>query len=554
MPNPTGKGRIRIVTCLALALFAAGCSDEGGPQSQPSPRSAPPETTTTTLPPVALPEDSPSLRNIVPAPVSARPDDAANFALRPETGIEVSAEGQDPAAAREVGRYLAGALKPATGYELPVDIVDEARPSAVALRLAGGEAGIKPQGYRLEVRRDGVTITATDVAGLFNGAHTLRQLLPADIERPERVERQWVIAGGVVSDQPRFGYRGTLLDVARHFFPADVVKRHIDRIAQYKINYLHLHLADDQGWRLEIKSWPKLATVGGQTQVGGGQGGYYTQEQYRDIVAYAAARGVTIVPEIDMPGHTNAALTAYPELNCSGQTAKPYTDTQVGFSSLCIRSEETYRFAKDVIGEVAGLTPGPYVHIGGDEAQSTTDADYKRFFTRVLPMVEDNGKRALGWHEYAKAGPPKSAVVQYWRIEQEESGTRAAAANGNKVLMSPANKTYLDMKYSPNDPWGNKWAGPVGVRTSYDWDPARFLSGVGEGSVVGVEAPLWTELVETEDDIERMAFPRIPAIAEVGWTAQANRSWQAFSGRLAEQGERLSVQGIAFHRSPEVPW
>ncbi|MGH3450680.1 MAG: beta-N-acetylhexosaminidase [Haloechinothrix sp.] len=525
------------------AMLLAACTSDGAP-APPRPTVTP--APTTAPPAVQLPADTPLLTSVIPKPVRVEPDKRANFPL--DTATEIRARGE----AAEVAGYLRELLRPAVGSDLPVTGSDETGGGAIVLRLADDPA-LSGEGYRLEVARDGITLTAAEAAGLFAGAQTLRQLLHPDIEDGKLVAGA-AVAGGTITDRPRFAYRGAMLDVARHFFGVDVVKRHIDRIAQYKINHLHLHLADDQGWRIEIKSWPKLTEVGGKTEVGGGKGGYYTQDEYRDIVAYAASRGVTVVPEIDMPGHTNAALSAYPELNCSGKAPAQYTGTQVGFSSLCIDKEITYQFVRDVLGELAALTTGEFLHIGGDEATSTSPADYRAFFDKVLPMIGAEGKRVLGWHEYAEAQLPDTAVVQYWRIEATNEPVRKAAQAGRQVLMSPANKTYLDMKYFESDPWGNKWAGPVSVRTAYDWDPAGFLHGVGEESILGVETPLWTELVESEEDVERMAFPRIPAIAEVGWSAQSAREWPEFSERLAAHASRLNAQGIDFHRSPDVPW
>lgn len=491
-----------------------------------------------------LPDDAPSLSDVIPAAETVRPVKEDNFALTKQSAISV-ADG-----ARAAGDYLAEVLRPATGFSLPVVSGEDSTGGIQLVLREGGDP--QDESYRLEVARDGVTLSAASPAGLFAGAHTLRQLLPVDVERGKTVDREWVLAGGVIEDEPRFGYRGAMLDVARHFFGVDVVKRYIDRVAQYKVNYLHLHLADDQGWRIAIDGWPKLTEVGARNEVGGGKGGFYTKKQYREIVAYAQSRGVTIVPEIDMPGHTNAALTSYPKLNCDGKAPPPYTDTKVGFSSLCIDKPVTYDFARDVITQIAEMTPGPYFHIGGDEANSTKDADYRTFFDKVLPMVVKAGKRPIGWHEYAKANVPRSGVVQYWRIETEDGPTERQANGGRRVLMSPADKTYLDMKYAESNPWGNSWAGAVDVRTAYEWEPTKELAGVGDGEVLGVEAPLWTELVTSEDEIERMAFPRMQAIAEVGWSKQTK--WSDFRERLSGQAERMTAQGIAFHRDPGVPW
>lgn len=361
-------------------------------------------------------------------------------------------------------------------------------------------------------------------------------------------------AGARVLDYPRFAHRGAMLDVARHFFPSDVVKRYIDEIALYKINHLHLHLSDDQGWRIVIDSWPRLATYGGSTQVGGGAGGYYTKAQYTDIVNYAAERSITIVPEIDMPGHTNAALASYAELNCNNVAPPLYTGTNVGFSSLCVRKELTYQFVDDVIREIAALTPGPYLHIGGDEAQSTSDPDYRALINRVLPIVTKYGKQAMGWHEMAKAGPPAAAVPQFWGTTTSDSAVSAAAARGSKILMSPANKAYLDMKYDSSTPIGLSWAGYIQVRTAYDWNPGAYLNGVGESSVRGVEAPLWSETTRTRQDIEYLAFPRLPAIAEIGWSPWSKHNWDAFRQRLGARGPRWQAMGVNYYRSSQVPW
>jgi hexosaminidase len=355
------------------------------------------------------------------------------------------------------------------------------------------------------------------------------------------------LPGGTIEDEPRFAYRGTMLDVARHFFgPADL-RAHIDSIAQFKINYLHLHLSDDQGWRLEIPGWPLL------TEVSGGPG-FLTTEEYAALVAYAESRFVTIVPEIDLPGHVNAAQLAYPELTHDGEPVAQRTDAEVGYSSLNAKDEKTYAFVEDVIREVAALTPGPFLHIGGDEAFSTPPEDYRTFLRRVLPMVGKYGKRAVGWHEMAAVELPADAVPQYWRIEPADDGVARAAADGRQVIMSPADRSYLDMKYDENTPLGLDWAGTVSVERSYDWDPADRLPGVGEEALLGVEAPLWSETLRSLADVRFMAFPRLLAIAEIGWTPRAARDWSSFRDRLAAFGSRWDAEGIAFHRSAEIDW
>jgi hexosaminidase len=503
--------------------------------------------------PVAATYDT-ALTEVIPAPVEARPDTHDTFRLTPDTVIRTEA---GSAQAQQVGAYLAGVLRPATGYRLPLRPAaswDRGHQSSISLLLGRADQRIGAQGYQIEVTRQGVTIRANTGDGLFAGVQTLRQLLPAQINARDARQRAWTVPGGRIVDYPRFGHRGAMLDVARHFFTPDQVKLYIDQIAQYKINYLHLHLADDQGWRIEIKKWPRLATYGGSTEVGGGPGGYYTQEQYSDLVRYAASRHITIVPEIDMPGHTNAALASYAELNCDGVAPPLYTGTEVGFSSFCVHKDITYRFLDDVLGELAAMTPGPYLHIGGDEAHSTSPQDYQTFEGRVLPLVAKHGKIATGWHEIAKTSPPTNAVPQYWGTTAVNPEVAAAAGRGNKILLSPANKAYLDMQYNPDSPLGLHWAGYVEVEDSYDWDPATFVEGVGEDQVAGVEAPLWSETVRTSDDIEFMAFPRLPGIAELGWSTAAGHDWNDYRQRLAKQAPRWTAQGIDFYRSPQVEW
>ena len=279
-----------------------------------------------------------------------------------------------------------------------------------------------------------------------------------------------------------------------------------------------------------------------------------SSDLYADLVRYAAARYVTIVPEIDMPGHVNAAQVAYPELTCDGVAPAPRTDTEVGYSSLCISSETTYRFVEDVIRELAAMTPGPYLHIGGDEAHATAPADYLAFEQRVLPLVAKYGKTAYGWNEIAKSPAANTAVAQYWDSATSNPTVAAAVAAGTKVVMSPASQTYLDMKYDENTPIGLDWAGYIEVDTAYGWDPATRLSGVGEPAILGVEAPLWSETLRDLDDIEFMAFPRLPAIAELGWSPAATHDWVSFSTRLGAYGPRWELQGVDFYRSPQIAW
>ncbi|GAA4583434.1 family 20 glycosylhydrolase [Planotetraspora phitsanulokensis] len=502
----------------------------------------------------AEPARAATIGDVVPAPVSAQPASGTVYTLPAEAGIFTEA---GSAQAADVGSYLAGILRPSTGYPLPVSAAGTGAPAAgISLLLTGADATVGQQGYQLDVTSASVVIRARTATGLFNGVQTLRQLLPAEVESTTVRPGPWTVPGGRIVDYPRFAYRGTMLDVARHFHPVATVKRYIDRIALYKINYLHLHLSDDQGWRIVVDAWPRLATYGGSTQVGGGAGGYYTKAQYQDIVAYAAQRQITIVPEIDMPGHTNAALASYAELNCNGVAPALYTGTDVGFSSLCTSKETTYAFVQNVLGELAAMTPGPYLHIGGDEASATSASQYATFMNRVQPLVAATGKTVMGWHQIGASAVQHSPgrVTQYWGLTTSDSLVSGAVSKGAKVVMSPADKAYLDMKYTSSTTPGQNWAGYIEVQTAYEWNPGTYLSGVPESAVLGVEAPLWTETVVTEDHIEKMAFPRLPAIAELGWSPWSTHNWAAFRQRLGAQGPRWTVMGIDFYRSPQVPW
>jgi hexosaminidase len=491
---------------------------------------------------------APSFSTIVPKPLAQAPE-RGSFALRPTARIVVRA--QDTESAR-VARLLAASLRPATGYRLPVSAVRGNAPEgSIALALVPGDRQLGEEGYRLSVAQTGVTLIAARAAGLFWGTQTMRQLLPPQIESGVRRSEAWHVPFGTIHDRPRFAWRGAMLDVARHFFGVDEVKRLVDLMALYKLNRLHLHLTDDQGWRIAIRSRPRLARQGGRTQIGGGTGGWYTQRQYREIVRYARDRFVTVVPELEMPGHTNAALSSYPELTCNGVAPEPYTGIEVGFSSLCIRKEATYAFVDDVVREVAALTPGAYLHIGGDEAHSTDPDDYTYFIGRVQRIVRRHGKRMIGWEEVSRAGLRRKSVVQHWH---DPSLAQKAVAQGARLIMSPATKAYLDMKYTRRTPLGLTWAGTTTVRDAYDWDPATQVDGVEERDVLGIEAPLWSETIETRADLDSLAFPRLLGHAEIAWSPATGRSWADYRRRLTAQGERLDALGVSFHRSPEVRW
>ena len=489
-----------------------------------------------------------SKESIIPKPVSITAT-GNYFTLTKGTDIYIQGESAE---LKQIGQYLADRLKPATGFEIDVKSTSGAPKSGnIYLILTGTSAKTGDESYDLTITKKTLKLSAGSPAGLFRGIQTIRQILPARIEYKTKQEGPWEIATGSITDYPDYSYRGVMLDVSRHFFGVNDIKRFIDQISYYKINYLHLHLSDDQGWRIEIKSWPNLANHGGSTQVGGGKGGYYTQEQYSGIVKYARERYITVIPEIDMPGHTNAALASYAELNCDGKATELYTGTKVGFSTLCTTKEVTYKFIDDVVRELAALTPGPYIHIGGDESHSTKREDYIPFVNKVQEIVLAHGKQVIGWDDISIATLKTSTLAQHWA---NVKNANQAVNQGVKLIMSPAKKDYLDMQYNKTTKLGMHWAAYIEVDSAYIWDPATLIPGVRKENIAGIEAPLWTETITNIDEIDYMVFPRLPGYAEIGWTAPSSRNWNEYKVRLGKQGERFKIMGINFYQSGLVQW
>ncbi len=489
-----------------------------------------------------------TLENIIPKAVLVSAGTDA-FALTDKTAIYVQEESPEQL---RIGQYLADKLKPAMGFDLHVSSAKEAPGNGnIYLTLSGNNAELGDEGYELSITKEFIKITANKAAGLFYGVQTIRQLLPAKAELSTVQQGPWEILSGTIRDYPSYTYRGSMLDVARHFFSVEDVKRYIDLLAFYKMNVLHLHLSDDQGWRIEIKSWPNLTTHGGSTQVGGGKGGFYTQEQYRDIVKYPIERYITIIPEIDMPSHTNAALASYPELNCNNKARKLYTGTEVGFSTFCTKKEITYKFINDVFRELAELTPGPWLHIGGDESHATKKEDYIPFVNKVQAIVKSHGKMVIGWDEIALSTLQPNTIAQYW---SDAGNSQNAVKQGAKIIMSPAKKAYLDMQYDSTTKLGLHWAAYIEVDSAYSWDPATLVPGITKENILGVEAPLWTETLTNMDEIEYMVFPRLPGYAEIGWSPAAGRSWNEYKLRLAKHAARLKALNINFYQSKRVTW
>ena len=441
-----------------------------------------------------------------------------------------------------------------TGVTLTPSLAADAAPdNAIEIVVDPQQPSLGAEGYELTIDPKLVTLKAAGPAGAFYGVQTLRQLLPYWSEYEALLyqrPRPATLPALRIQDVPRYAWRGAMLDVARHFFGVDEVKRYIDLLALHKMNRLHLHLADDQGWRIEIAKWPDLTIKGGLSEVGGTPGGFYTKAQYADINAYASERFLTIVPEIDMPGHTNAALSAYAHLNCNGQAPPPFTGTEVGFSTVCVEKDSTYEFIDDVVREIAAMTPGRYFHMGGDEVKKLTPAQYKMFVERVQGIVQKHGKEMIGWDEVAATSLLPTSIVQHWRPD----AAKAEIARAPRLILSPANRAYIDMKYDANTALGLNWAGLVPIRTAYDWDPGTLVPGAAPSAILGVEAPMWSETLANIRDVEFLAMPRLAAIAELGWSPASARDWEGFRVRLGAQAPRWVALGVNFYRAPEIPW
>jgi len=514
------------------------------------------------------------------------------FTLTPGTRIVVQA---GPASAWRVARDLAAYLKPATGYPLPVT-GGTPRPGDIALVL-GRQAHLShdPYGeaYTLDVAPGQIRMTADTAHGLYDAVQTLRQSMSPWIASPTRRPGPWTVPAVRISDYPRYGYRGLMLDIARHYEPPSAVERLINQAAAYKIDVLHLHMGDDQGFRIVVNGFPRLAKVGGRGSVGThgrtrDPGGYWTQAQYKAVVADAAAHFITVVPEIDSPGHTNAILmseyydTKNPRLHnphnidC-GQYDPPvwnYTE-DVGYSALCPGSKNTWVIMSAIIEQLSKLSPGPYYDMGGDEVPTSllTASQYASFVSNEAKIVGKTGKRLMGWADIAGPGTkiPRGSVAEYWEpAGGSSSGTltaHEAVAKGMKIVMAPANHTYLDQKYlggSRGDAppgLGQTWACPVGcnLEAAYNWNPGSFVTGVTDRNVIGVEGAVWTETLWNLSTVDYMAFPRLLALAEVAWSPSAKRTahssaTHSFLGRIARQSARLMASGVNFYPSTQVRW
>lgn len=457
---------------------------------------------------------------------------------------------------------LADAIAQRTGMRLEIT-TGAARDGDLVLDLIDAE----DERYAMRIGRS--ARIAGSAAGLFYGVQTLRQLLT-------RHGDAWSLPRVDIDDAPRFAYRGVMLDVARTFFDVATVKAFIDRAASLKFNRLHLHLTDDQGWRLHIDSRPLLSRLASSSAALGRPGGFYTKDDFREIVRYASAHHMIVVPEIDLPGHTHAISLAYPDLveepvmndalvaqsvaldQPLPVAGEAYLGWGVGHSSVKIHHEPTWEFLSDVLTEVAELTPGPYLHIGGDEALGTPQADFNAFIERITALAARLGKTPIAWHEAGTAGVHEGSIGQFWGSTVPDpahaEAARRFADRGGSVIMSPSNTAYIDQKYDEDFPLGLTWAALIDLETAYSWEPTTIIEGLPAEAVLGVEAPLWTETAASLADIDQLLFPRVAAIAEVAWSAREDRDWSSFRERVGRLAPVWDAAGWGGHRPAEIDW
>lgn len=503
---------------------------------------------------------------IIPQPLSITRS-AGEFLITPDTVI--SADEEAETAAGLLADWLAAPLGgplPVVGQALPAD-------RRISLRLDEGVARLGPEGYHLTVEPERIAIRAAGPAGLFYGAQTLRQLLPLAAFAGEAQPNGVAVPAVEIEDTPRFPWRGLMLDVARHFMPKDDVLRLLDVMALHKLNTFHFHLTDDQGWRIEVKKYPRLTEVGAwrkETMAGHytdragydgtPHGGFYTQDELREIVAYAAARSITVVPEVEIPGHAQAAIAAYPEFGVTGEAPEVQTGWGI-FPYLYSPDEKSMQFLKDVLVEVMEIFPSPYIHVGGDEAikdqwraSPTVQAQIAElglageeelqswFLAQIGAFLAEHGRRMVGWDEIVEGGVPGDATVMSWR---GIDGGLIAARQGYDVIMSPRTSVYLDyyQSHDPSEPVAI--GGYVPLEKVYSFDPVpEELSADEAARVVGSQAMLWREYIPTTEHAHLMLFPRLCALAEVVWTAPEKKDYADFLRRLAVHEQRLAALGI----------
>lgn len=536
----------------------------------------------------AAAQNSKTSISIIPIPVTVQPG-TGDFTIKNTTGIQLSGATDD---AKRVSDFLAQQLNAATGFVIPVSAggTTENNAGNISLSIINDPA-LGSEGYKLNVTSTSVSLMANTPAGLFYGVQSLIQLLPKEIENKSAVKNiAWTIPAVNITDYPRFGWRGLMLDVSRHFFTKEEVKRFIDDMVQFKYNLLHLHLTDDQGWRIEIKSLPNLTKIGAWRAKREGKwmnttkphasepktyGGFYTHEDIKELVQYAKDRFVNILPEIDVPGHSMAALASYPELSCTpgayqvnaGEKFMEWPGPRALIdNNLCAANEKVYEFLDKVFTEVAQLFPFEYIHMGGDEAaknlwekNAAIKALMKKeglkdmhevqsyFVKRVEKIIQSKGKKLIGWDEILEGGLAPSATVMSWRGMK---GGIEAAKMGHQVVMSPTDFVYLDYMQGDAITEPSVYA-TLRLNQTYKFDPVP--AGVDKKYILGGQANIWTEQIQNLRALQYMLWPRGLAVAESVWSPKEKKDWGSFVQRVEKQMERLDIQQTKYARTMYEP-
>jgi len=509
---------------------------------------------------------------IIPAPADVEARDGI-FTLRSTSRILAGP------ALRSAAKQLAARLRPSTGFSVKIKSAKTGiKPGDIILTTENAGINLGPEGYQLSVTQDAVTIRAATEAGVFYGVQSLLQMLPPEIfSAKPATNMAWTVPCVEISDQPRFTWRGLMLDVSRHFFTKKEVEQALDLMSLYKLNTFHWHLADDQGWRIQIKKYPKLTSVGAWRngidfhldpklstayRRDGRYGGFYTQRDIREVVAYAAARHITIVPEIEMPGHSTAALAAYPEFSCTGGPFSIDQDHGIYHGVYCAGNDATFDFLENVLAEVIPLFPGKYIHIGGDEVRKTNwqhcEKCQKRirteglkderglqsyFIKRIEEYVNAHGKTLIGWSEIREGGLPQRAALMDWI-----GGGAAAAGSGHDVVMTPTAFCYFDHYQSTNRLAEPKAIGGfLPLKQVYAFEPVPTnLPAEFHSHILGGQANLWAEYIPSLDRVEYMLFPRLTALAEADWSPDSARNWDDYKTRAALNERRLDALGVKY--------
>lgn len=527
-------------------------------------------------PSCAYQSDSPA--GIIPEPVEMTPG-SGHFELDAKTAIYIS---EDSESLQFLGDYVANLIYSATWYDHSVQ-VNASPNSGISLHLNTALDIGNDEGYVLDVSSEKVEISATTEAGLFYGVQSLRQLLPESIEYElpsmSPKNQKWEIPSVTITDYPRFEYRGMHLDVARHFFPTEFIKKYIDLLAMYKFNRFHWHLTEDQGWRIEIKKYPKLTEIGAWRDstligvYGSGNydnlryGGFYTQDEIREIVDYAQKHQITIIPEIEMPGHSSAALAAYPEFGCFDKVYQVQSTWGV-FEDIFCPQEKTFEFLEDVLTEVMELFPSTYIHIGGDEApkkqweESAIAQDVIQreglenehelqsyFIRRIEKFLNENGRQIIGWDEILEGGLAPQATVMRWR---GEAGGIEAAKMQHNVIMTPNDTNYFDHYQAEPDNEPIAFGGFTTLEDVYNYEPIPAeLTDEEAEFILGAQGNVWTEYIHSPEKVEYMAFPRVLALSEVVWSPKTDRSFEDFLMRLQSHFKRLEILDVNYAKHYE---